>query len=106
MDRITQNVKLACYDMVKEAIFTEKSFSLEERYQCLSFFTYKSVNKKLIKDSIESLFSTKVISVRVLNTKGRIKYFRNRIKYTTKSKKKVFISVENFNNVMEVLRNE
>lgn len=94
------------YDVLYKTILTEKTTQLELTQNTMSFFVAPWADKKLIAEFITKVFKTKVISVRVLNTKSKIKTFQGK-KYEKKTFKKAIIRVEsikqasaNFNNFL------
>lgn len=63
------------YDIIRRQVVTEKSTKASAS-NAVVFEVAKSATKPLIKEAIEALFSVKVQSVNVLNTKGKTVRFR------------------------------
>jgi len=59
------------YSIVKRPVITEKANIQQERFNQYSFVVDPSANKHEIKAAIEELFSVTVLSLRVLNVRGK-----------------------------------
>ncbi len=71
-------------DIIKAPIITEKSASLAQDKNTITFSVSPKANKTEIKTAIEKIFDVKVESVKTLN----IKHKKKRVgKYTGKTKK-------------------
>lgn len=65
------------YNILLGSISTEKSVIAAEKSKQLTFKVIKDANKTEIKQAIEKIFNVAVKAVRVINTKGKAKSFRN-----------------------------
>ncbi len=83
------NVHLRHYDIIRRQVVTEKS-TMASASNAVVFEVDKKATKPLIKDAVEALFSVKVESVNVLNTKGKTVRFRGR-KGRRKDVKKAYV---------------
>ena len=63
------------YKIIRQPIVTEKATKLSEYNKVVFEVAYKS-NKNEIKGAVEKLFSVKVISVNIINIKGKVKRFK------------------------------
>ena len=88
-----------CYEIIKKAIVTSKSTAMELDQNTMCFVCPDWADKPVIKQCIENIFNAKVIDVRIINTKGRIKFFRGR-KFTTNGYKKAIVRVNSIANMM------
>lgn len=61
-----------------EPLVTEKSTFVGEKNNQFLFKVHNDASKTEIKKAVESLFGVKVLSVQVINVKGKIKMFKNR----------------------------
>jgi large subunit ribosomal protein L23 len=59
------------YQIIKEPRITEKATLQKEGVNQVSFRVHKGANKIEIKQAVETLFKTKVISVRTMNIRGK-----------------------------------
>jgi len=59
------------HDIVKRPVITEKANIQQERHNQYSFEVDRQANKHEIKQAIETLFGVTVISLRVLNIRGK-----------------------------------
>ena len=89
------------FDIVKSAILTEKSVQIENGNNCLIFYTYKNINKTIIRKATGHVFKTTVLNVRVINIKSKLKKFRGK-PFLTESKKKVIVRLESMEHAKEV----
>ena len=81
------------YDVIRAPVITEKS-SMQGEIGKYVFKVQSGSNKALIKSSVESLFGVKVVSVNVINTKGKNKRFKGRKGYTSGYKKAIVTLAE------------
>lgn len=72
---------------------SEKGTILSEKYNQYVFKVLHSANKQEVKNAIELVFNTKVESVRIVNTKSKVKLFKG-IKGKRKAWKKAYVSLE------------
>lgn len=77
------------YDIIRRQVVTEKSTKASGS-NAVVFEVAKSATKPLIKEAVEALFSVKVQSVNVLNSKGKTVRFRGR-KGRRKDVKKAYV---------------
>jgi ribosomal protein uL23 len=64
------------YQVLKNALMTEKSMDLSDRENKLIFVVDKRVNKNTIREAVEKLYGVKVLSVNTQTTaKGQKKAF-------------------------------
>ena len=68
-----------CYDIIQRALVTSKTTDLELNNNTMCFICPKWADRSLVKKCIENIFNTKVIDVRIINTKGKLKLFRGKI---------------------------
>ena len=59
------------YQIIKEPRITEKATLLKEGANQVSFKVHKGANKVEIRRAVETLFKTKVVSVRTMNMRGK-----------------------------------
>ncbi len=59
------------YQVIKRPLVTEKSTKQKEQANQLAFEVDRRANKILVRNAIESIFNVKVVSVRVMNVKGK-----------------------------------
>ncbi len=65
--------------LIKKPHITEKNTLISEKNQ-YTFIVDKNANKSEIKKEIERLYKVKVLSVNIINYKGKTKRFRNILK--------------------------
>lgn len=80
------------YNVVLEPIYSEKATVLNEQSK-YTFKVAKFANKQDIKQAVEKIFEVKVLSVNVLNAKGKEKIFKG-IKGKRSGFKKAIVSLE------------
>jgi large subunit ribosomal protein L23 len=97
-----KNTDLLCLDMFRDSVLTEKSVENEMKYNTMTFVVYNKITKTHIKAGIEKFFGINVLSVRTLNTKGKLKNFKGK-KFSTLGFKKAIVRVDNLDKVREVL---
>jgi large subunit ribosomal protein L23 len=61
------------YEVIRRPLLTEKSNTLKETQATLCFEVHRDATKPEIKKAVETLFSTKVVDVRVANVHGKVK---------------------------------
>lgn len=69
------STKEAYYDIIRAPIITEKATVASEQGKVI-FEVAQNATKQQIKEAVEALFKTKVVSVNTLNIKGKNKKFR------------------------------
>ena len=72
---------------------SEKATTATEKNNVYVFKVVGSASKPEVKDAVESIFNTKVKSVRIANVKPKIKTFRN-IKGCKKGWKKAYVTLQ------------
>jgi len=82
------------FDIIREAIFTERSTSVAETENVYTFRVHPSANKLEIKKAIEKAFKVKVDSIRTINVRPKRKMDRYRgIMGKTRSYKKAMVKL-------------
>ncbi|NVM24809.1 MAG: 50S ribosomal protein L23 [Desulfobacterales bacterium] len=59
------------YQIIKRPLVTEKGTKQKEQSNQLAFEVDRRANKILVRNAIENIFKVKVVSVRVMNVKGK-----------------------------------
>jgi len=59
------------YQIIKRPLITEKGTKQKKQSNQLAFEVDRRANKILVRNAIESIFKVKVLSVRVMNVKGK-----------------------------------
>lgn len=59
------------YQIIKKPLITEKATRQKEKANQLAFEVDKYANKILVRHAIEKIFKVKVLSVRIINAKGK-----------------------------------
>jgi large subunit ribosomal protein L23 len=59
------------YQIIKKPLITEKATKQKEQVNQLTFEVDRHANKILVRNAIESIFKVKVLSVTVINIKGK-----------------------------------
>jgi len=59
------------YQIVKKPLITEKGTKQKDQFNQIAFEVDRSANKILVKDAVESIFKVKVLSVSMMNVKGK-----------------------------------
>ena len=59
------------YQIIKKPLITEKATKQKEQVNQLTFEVDRHANKILVKNAIENIFKVKVLSVTVINVKGK-----------------------------------
>ncbi len=62
-------------EVIRYPIISEKSTMVAERSKQIVFEVARNATKKEVKESVEKLFSVRVLSVQVLNSRGKQKRF-------------------------------
>lgn len=82
------------YDIIREAIFTERSTALAERRNTYTFRVPYAANKLEIREAIEEAFHVKVDRVRTINVKPKRTVDRYRgIRGKTRRFKKAMVTL-------------
>ena len=81
------------YKIIRKPIVTEKATKLSE-FNKVVFEVASKSNKNEIKSAIEKLFSVKVKSVNIINTKGKVNRFKGVLGKRNDIKKAVITLVE------------
>ena len=76
------------YDVVRHPVITEKATLMNELNKYVFKVSSRS-NKVSVKSAVESIFNVKVVSVNILNTKGKVKKFKGRKGYRSGYKKAI-----------------
>lgn len=67
------------YNILEGQYSTEKSVKIADLTKGITFKVYSKANKYNIKTAVEKIFKVKVSRVRVLNVKGKVVKFKNKI---------------------------
>jgi large subunit ribosomal protein L23 len=59
------------YQVIKRPLVTEKGTKQKEQANQLAFEVDRRANKIVVRNAIETIFKVKVVSVRVMNVKGK-----------------------------------
>jgi len=59
------------YQIIKRPLVTEKGTRQKEQSNQLAFEVDRRANKILVRNAIENIFKVKVVSVRMMNVKGK-----------------------------------
>jgi large subunit ribosomal protein L23 len=59
------------YQIIRRPLITEKGTKQKKQSNQLAFEVDRRANKILVRNAIESIFKVKVLSVRVMNVKGK-----------------------------------
>lgn len=102
---ITEQNRDICYDIIKKALITSKTTSMELDHNTMCFICPDWADKLMIKQSIENIFTTKnkpakVKSVRIIKTKGKLRVARGRVYQSTGYKKAMVRLVEPMAQIM------
>ncbi len=65
------------YQVIRYPIISEKSNLVAERHKQFMFEVAPDANKSEIREAVKKIFDVRVLSVQVLNRKGKRKRFRN-----------------------------
>jgi large subunit ribosomal protein L23 len=85
-------IKVIDLDVLVVPIFTEKATFLNGLGK-YTFKVLKSATKLQVKEAVERVFSTKVVSVNISNAKGKTKVFKG-TKGTRSAFKKAIVTLE------------
>lgn len=66
------------YEIIKEAVFTERSTAMSEKQNVYTFNVVPDANKLQIKEAVETAFEVNVVAVRTLVSKPKRKIDRYR----------------------------
>ncbi|MBI1386856.1 MAG: 50S ribosomal protein L23 [bacterium] len=66
------------YDVIQEAVFSERTTTLSEKENTYTFKVHRDANKLQIKDAVETAFNVKVADVRTVNVRPKRKMDRYR----------------------------
>jgi large subunit ribosomal protein L23 len=80
------------WSIIQGRVVSEKALMMQE-FNKYEFYVRVDATKSEIKKSVESIFNVKVNDVNVLNSKGKIKVFRNIIGKKN-SKKKCVVTLK------------
>lgn len=69
--------EIAPYKILNQQKISEKTLRISEKTKYITFKVSKFSNKKSIKNAIEKIFKVKVMSINIINVKGKIKKFKN-----------------------------
>jgi large subunit ribosomal protein L23 len=61
------------YQVLQHPLLTEKSTSLRERHNKVSFAVHPSANKPAVKSAVERILKVKVLDVNISNVRGKDK---------------------------------
>ena len=78
-------------DVIIKPVISEKATLLIERENVYTFYVHRKVNKYQIRDAIESLFSVRVESIRIVNNKSEAVYRHGRKRGVLSATKKAYI---------------
>ncbi len=82
------------YDIIREAIFTERSTNVVETENVYTFRVHPNANKLEIKKAVEDAFKVKVTNVRTVNVRAKRKMDRYRgIMGKTRAYKKALVKL-------------
>ncbi len=59
------------YQIIKRPLVTEKGTKQKEQSNQLAFEVDRRANKILVRNAVENIFKVKVVSVRMMNVKGK-----------------------------------
>ncbi|HHS48976.1 MAG TPA: 50S ribosomal protein L23 [Desulfurella acetivorans] len=83
------------WSIIQGRVVSEKALMMQE-FNKYEFYVRADATKPEIKKSVESIFNVKVSDVNVLNSKGKIKVFRNVIGKRNSRKKCVVTLKEGY----------
>lgn len=66
------------YSLILGSHTTEKSVRVGERHRQIVFRVARDATKTELTEAVQKLFSVKVVSVRIVNVKGKSRNFRQR----------------------------
>jgi large subunit ribosomal protein L23 len=88
-------LNLNLYDVIRKPIISEKSNDLV-KFSKYTFEVCSTVNKGIIKKSVEKIFNVKVLDVNVQNVRGNTTFFKSRKGVQRSSKKAVVTLVKDY----------
>ncbi|MBN1493098.1 MAG: 50S ribosomal protein L23 [Candidatus Omnitrophica bacterium] len=77
------------YDIIESPIITEKAVRHSAESNQYSFKVNKRANKTDVKRAIETIYGVEVISVKIMNVRGKIKRVRYQLGRTASWKKAI-----------------
>ena len=80
-------------DVIVKPVMTEKSTTLTQTQNVITFQVAKDANKVEIKSAVEALFQVKVDSVRVMHKEGKIRKVGRSIG-RTQDRKKAYVKLK------------
>lgn len=96
---VKEKNRAICYDIIEKALVTSKTTAMELDHNTMCFICPKWADRSLIRQCIEKIFNAKVLNVRIINTKGKLKFFRGKV-YETTGYKKAIVRVESISQMM------
>lgn len=81
-------IKLTKFDVIVAPVYSEKATNLSSDNKYV-FKVAKSATKQMVIKAVETIFSTKVDAVNILNTKSKEKTFKGRLGNRTPYKKAI-----------------
>lgn len=82
------------YDVIQEAIFTERSTTLSENENVYTFRVHPDANKLQIKKAVETAFNVQVIDVNTIKIRAKRRFDRYRgIMGKTRQYKKAMVKL-------------
>jgi len=88
----SKKIQFSDYEVLISPVLTEKSLS-DETGSVHVFKVENMVNKKQVQRAVENIFNVKVLKVGIVNTKGKVKTFKNKIG-KQKDTKKAYVRLE------------
>lgn len=79
-------------DLILKPIVTEKSTELRKSLNQYSFEIHPLANKSEVVKALQKMFEVKILKSRVINIKGKLKRYRNKVGYT-KNRKKIIVTL-------------
>lgn len=79
----------SAYEVVKRAVFTERSTDLQEKENRYVFEVSVDANKVQIRKAIESIYKVHVEQVNTINRQGKLRRVRYRFGRTPKTKRAI-----------------
>lgn len=78
-------------NVIIKPVISEKAALLTEKENVYAFYVHRDVNKCQIRDAVESLFSVRVESIRIVNDKPELIYRHGRKRGVRSATKKAYI---------------
>lgn len=82
------------YSIIIRPIVTEKSMTLNRKYNKVVFEVALDANKKEIKEAVEKIFNVKVANVRTIVQRGKKRLIYGRLPSVTKKFKKAIVTLK------------